>query len=304
MIQRITEKSHNQIKIFAPAKINLFLGVTGRRNDGFHELTTLLAKLSIGDSLRIQRVERNHNIKLQCPGFESLQNEKNLAYRAAKLWFQMTEENWAVEVLLDKEIPPMSGLGGGSSDAVSTLIAINELGDNKLSQQKLQELAAEIGSDCPSFLKQGVCIAQGRGERVSRLSHPVAEKLIGQEILLFRPNLGLSTAEVYDRLAKKKKYSSVGWINELLQKWESNRLPIHEILHNDLENAVFAKHIYFPVLFDHIESKYGLKPKLSGSGSCCFLLIPKDFQELPSLKKEISQAWGEDAWVRQCKIIL
>ena len=100
-------------------------------------------------------------------------------------------------------------LGGGSSDAVSALIAINELGDNKLSQKKSNELAAEIGSDCPSFLKQGLCIAQGRGNVCLALNHPVAEKLIGQEILLFRPNLGLSTAEVYDRLAKKKKYSSV-----------------------------------------------------------------------------------------------
>ena len=151
MTERITEKSHNQINIFAPAKINLFLAVTGRREDGFHELTTILAKLSIGDSLKIQRVEGNHNIQLQCPGFDNLQNEKNLAYQAVKLWFHKTGENWAVEILLNKEIPPMSGLGGGSSDAVSALIAINELGDNKLSHNKLYELATEIGSDCPSF---------------------------------------------------------------------------------------------------------------------------------------------------------
>ena len=304
MTERITEKSHNQINIFAPAKINLFLAVTGRREDGFHELTTILAKLSTGDSLKIQRVEGNHNIQLQCPGFDNLQNEKNLAYQAVKLWFHKTGENWAVEILLNKEIPPMSGLGGGSSDAVSALIAINELGDNKLSHNKLYELATEIGSDCPSFLKQGLSIARGRGECVSTLNHQVAEKLIGQEILLFRPNLGLSTAEVYGQLAKKKKYSSVEWTNERLQEWESNRLSIHQFLHNDLENAVFAKHVYFPTLFDHIVSKYDLNPQLSGSGSCCFLLIPKGFQELPTLKKEISQALGEDTWMQHCKIIV
>ena len=129
----------------------------------------------------------------------------------------------------------MSGLGGGSSDAVSALIAINELGDNKLSHNKLYELATEIGSDCPSFLKQGLSIARGRGECVSTLNHQVAEKLIGQEILLFRPNLGLSTAEVYGQLAKKKKYSSVEWTNERLQEWESNRLSIHQFLHLQLQ---------------------------------------------------------------------
>ena len=303
MTKRITEKSDKRIKIFAPAKINLFLSVTGLREDGFHELTTILAKLSTGDTLTIKRVEGSHNIQLQCPGFVSLENDKNLVWQAIQLWFQKTRENWAIEILLDKEIPPMSGLGGGSSDAVSALIAINELGDNKLSVKELLELAVKIGSDCPSFLEQGLCIAQGRGESVSALNHLAAEKLIGQDVLLFRPNLGLSTAEVYRQLAKEKKYSCVRWTNECLQEWANNRLSVQQFLHNDLENPVFSKHIYFPVLFENIFNKFGLSPRLSGSGSCCFILIPKCFEELSALKREIIQVLGEDAWVRQCEII-
>lgn len=303
MIERITERTGNQLKIFAPAKINLFLAIDGKRKDGFHNLTTILAKLSIGDSLQIRRVAGNQNIQLSCPGYNDLEGKNNLAWLAAEKWFQRSGEKWSVEILLKKEILPMSGLGGGSSNAVSTLFAMNELGDIKLPREGLIELAAEIGSDCPCFFESGLCVAQGRGERVSALNHPVARGLIGHDVLLFRPNVGLSTKEVYKRLSQIKQYSSIDWTSTRVKEWESSHLSTPDFLHNDLESAVFSKHIYFSVLFDRIKTNYGLNPSLSGSGSCCFVLVPKDFKGMRDLQNEIFLAWGADAWVKCTKVI-
>ncbi len=303
MIERITERSHNQVRIFAPAKINLFLAVSGKRADGYHDLTTILGKLSIGDTLELRRGETGKGINLKCPEFEDLENDQNLVCQAAKKWFQKTGENWPVDILLDKKIPPLSGLGGGSSDAVSALFAINELGDKKLSIDELIELSAEIGSDCPSFFQSGLCIAQGRGEFVRSMDQAVAQNLIGQNILLFRPNLGLATVEGYQKLSENKNYSSVAWINTRIKDWENNLLSTTDFLHNDLERPVFHKHRYFPAMFDQLKASFGLIPRMSGSGSCCFLLIPDGFDQVSDLKSKIFLAWGKDAWVQSAQII-
>lgn len=303
MIERITERSADFIKVFAPAKINLFLAVTGKRADQYHELVTVLGKLSIGDTLEIRRDSTSKGIKLTCPGYPELENGNNLVFQAVEKWLSRTGENWGVQISLHKEIPPMSGLGGGSSDAVSALIAVNELGRNKLSNAELSSLSAEIGSDCPSFFTNGLCIAEGRGEMVRQLGHQAAQKLIGKKVLLFRPNIGLSTAEIYSRLSENQKYSSMEWATDQVDRWENDQLSTGDFLHNDLEGAVFDKHRYFPALFEQIQSVYALTPRLSGSGSACFVLLPEDFDRLAQLKEAIFEAWGDDSWVKYAEII-
>ena len=151
----------------------------------------------------------------------------------------------------------MAGLGGGSSDAVSTLFALNELGNSQLSQADLVQLSAEIGSDCPSFLVDGICVAEGRGESIRPVAPLVSEMLVGQKVLLFRPNIGFSTAEVYQNLAKHKKYSTDHWAKERINLWEHGELSTIELLHNDLEYPVFTKHLYYRVLFQQIEKQFG-----------------------------------------------
>lgn len=303
MFNRIIERSDNLVKIFAPAKINLFLAISGKREDGYHEITTLLGKLSFGDTLEIRRDSARKGASLECPNFPELENEKNLVFQAIKNWCRQTGEDWAIDIRLNKEIPMMSGLGGGSSDAVATLIGLNELADKKLSLKQLVDLASGIGSDCPGFLADGLCLAKGRGEMVSAFDFPVAKNLIGQNVLLFRPNLGLSTYKVYQRFSANKRYSSSNWINERLKNWGNRKLRTREFLHNDLESAVFSKHFYFPALFKHIVSKFSLTPRMSGSGSSCYVIIPEDFDRFLDLKNEILRAWGDDSWVKLTKII-
>lgn len=300
---RIIEQTSTEVEVFAPAKINLFLAITGKRDDGYHQLSSLMAKLALGDILRVRRTGNQCGIQLTCPGYAELENPQNLVFRAASKWFEATGESWGMELLLKKQIPALAGLGGGSSDAVSTLVALNELGDSKLTQEDLVQLSAEIGSDCPSFFVDGLCVAEGRGEYVRPLPPTVSKSLVGQKVLLFRPNIGFSTAEIYQNLAKKKRYSTPGWAKDRMNLWEMGELSTIELLHNDLENVVFSKHLYYPVLFQQIEEQFGLVPKMSGSGSACFVLIPNEFEQITSLKELISNAFGADCWVKDTEMI-
>jgi 4-diphosphocytidyl-2-C-methyl-D-erythritol kinase len=304
MRNRFIEQTSTLVRVFAPAKINLFLAITGKRDDGYHQLTSLIAKLALGDILEVRRTGKESGIQLACPEYPELENHQNLVFRAASKWFEATGESWGVELSLKKQIPSMAGLGGGSSDAVSTLVGLNELGDSQLSQTDLVQCSAEIGSDCPSFLMDGLCVAEGRGELVRSLASSVYQSVVGQKVLLFRPNIGFSTAEVYQNLAKHKKYSTDDWAKERINLWEHGELSTIELLHNDLEYPVFSKHLYYRVLFQQIEKQFGLVPKMSGSGSTCFVLIPEGFDQIALLKELIFNSFGDDCWVKDTEIIL
>ena len=304
MRNRIIEQTSTGVRVFAPAKINLFLSITGKRDDGYHQLTSLIAKLALGDILEVRRTGNESGIQLACPGYPELENPQNLVFRAASKWFEATGESWGVEISLKKQIPSMAGLGGGSSDAVSTLVGLNELGDSQLFQADLVQCSAEIGSDCPSFLMDGLCVAEGRGELVRSLDSSAYQSLVGQKVLLFRPNIGFSTAEVYQNLAKHKKYSTDDWAKERINLWEHGELSTIELLYNDLEYPVFSKHLYYRVLFQQIEKQFGLVPKMSGSGSTCFVLIPEGFDQIALLEELIFNSFGDDCWVKDTEIIL
>jgi 4-diphosphocytidyl-2-C-methyl-D-erythritol kinase len=303
MHDRIREKSNGVVTVFAPAKINLFLAVTSKRTDGYHELTTVMAKLGIGDLVRIEKKIHLKKPCLSCPGFEELENRENLVLVAVEKWLEKVGGERGYQIELRKKIPSMSGLGGGSSDAVSALLAMNELSDSQLSNSELKELAAEIGSDCPSFLEQGICLAEGRGEEISPIITSVTNDLLGHEIFLFRPSMGLSTAEIYGRLAQNSTYSSLEWSKKCVGAWLAGKLPTDKFLHNDLEIPVFQKYLFFQPLFDQIEKEFGLKSLLSGSGSCCFTWLPRGFEKHNDLKEMIELAWGDEAWVQKTLLI-
>src|SRR5215475_14377466 len=153
------------MQILAPAKINLSLKILGRRSDGFHELDTLIAPISLYDEIRIDK--RPHGIGFSCDDPSLPQDDDNLAVRAAKAFFETTKIEPAISIELKKKIPHGAGLGGGSSDAASVLLALNELFEAKLSREALAEMAKPLGSDVPFFLFQSAALCKGRGELVS-----------------------------------------------------------------------------------------------------------------------------------------
>src|SRR5437762_3477995 len=154
------------MQVLAPAKINLSLKILGRRNDGFHELDTLIAPISLYDEIRIDKGRPGKRIEFRCDDPSIPQGDDNLAVHAAKAFFDTTKIEPAVSIELKKKIPHGAGLGGGSSDAASVLLALNEMFKTKLSREALAEIAEPLGSDVPFFLFQSAAVCKGHGEIV------------------------------------------------------------------------------------------------------------------------------------------
>src|SRR5213079_212195 len=140
------------MEVRAPAKINLSLKILGRRNDGFHELDTLIAPISLYDEIRIDKGRPGKRIEFRCDDPSIPQGDDNLAVHAAKAFFDTTKIEPAVSIELKKKIPHGAGLGGGSSDAASTLLALNQLFETNLARDQLTKLGSTIGSDVPFFI--------------------------------------------------------------------------------------------------------------------------------------------------------
>jgi len=291
-----------RVSIPAPAKINLFLAVTGKRLDGFHELISVLAKLDLADLVTIDRVGEENHLSCTCIGADQLDGIHNLAEEAVLLWRKRTGIKDGLHLTIDKKIPVEAGLGGGSSDAVATLLALNAMMESPLKQNDLIELAAQIGSDCPSFLIPGLCVAEGRGERVRPVAALLNKQMKGKSVLLFKPSLGFSTAAIFQASGESEKFSPSSEIEQKLRTWESQNLSTEKFLANDLELPVFEKHIYIPTLFRDIQESFSLFPRLSGSGSCCFCV---GNERVPWSKVEnvIRKAWGEEVFLTRAQIV-
>src|SRR5438046_5262475 len=188
------------MQVLAPAKINLSLKILGRRSDGFHEIETLIAPISLCDDIKIERTDSAEGFQFDCDDPSVPTGDDNLIVRAAKSFFAATKLKSAVLIKVKKKIPHGAGLGGGSSDAASTLLALNELFETRLSREALAKMAETIGSDVPFFIFQSPALCKGRGELVTPVK--LKEKL---PILLLKPAFVVSTAWAYSRWQHSRK---------------------------------------------------------------------------------------------------
>ena len=156
------------ITAWAPAKINLGLRVLRKRPDGYHDLLSIMAPVSLCDELRVERGFQN--IELCCPNSELPTNEENLVYRAARFVLDTCQRSDGVRIELTKNTPVGAGLGGGSSNAATTLMKVNELLGNPLKSEELFSLGVRLGADVPFFLVRGWAIAEGIGDRLTPLA--------------------------------------------------------------------------------------------------------------------------------------
>ena len=152
----------------APAKVNLTLEVLGKRQDGYHEVASVMQAISLFDTLTFRPSDE---IKVLAE-IEDLETQDNLVYRAAVLVKEASGVSAGAEIRLDKQIPLAAGLGGGSSDAAATLLGLDRLWNLGLGEEELKELAAQLGSDVPFFVTGGTALVEGRGERVSNVKTP------------------------------------------------------------------------------------------------------------------------------------
>jgi 4-diphosphocytidyl-2-C-methyl-D-erythritol kinase len=177
------------ISILAPAKINLTLEVLGRRPDGFHALRSVMQVIALADRLTVEPAD---TLSLTC-SLPELESAQNLVWRAAELLRRETGTTAGARIFLQKVIPVAAGLGGGSSDAASALLALDRLWDLRLPRDRLLELGARLGSDVPFFLGEtGCALVEGRGEHLSPLPD-----LAPRWVVLVRPPQPLSTAVVF-----------------------------------------------------------------------------------------------------------
>lgn len=290
------------LSIFAPAKLNLFLAVTGRRTDRFHDLVSLVAPLDLGDTLQAEPAEK---FTLTCDDSTLLVDESNLVLKAARAQAAATGWRGGAAFSLVKRIPIGAGLGGGSSDAVAALRAANQISGRPLGPDAMSEVAAGLGSDCPMFLHAGPVIIRGRGERVEPLPSAVARRLSGRRVLLFKPGFGIGTPWAYARLAALAAAPSAAGLAYLpaaeaearLAAWTTDETkPIEALLYNGLETAVFGKFLALPALLDRLRADFGLTARMSGSGSACFALLRED-TPVDAVTAAIQAAWGSSAFV-------
>jgi 4-diphosphocytidyl-2-C-methyl-D-erythritol kinase len=246
------------VKLDAPAKLNLSLRVLGRRDDGFHDIDTVMVTLpGLADRLTMDRAAAD---EFTC-GAEGVPTDgSNLVIRAREIFRERTGCRDAVSMVLEKRIPHGAGLGGGSSDAAAVLRGLNELFEAGLQGEELVDMAAQIGSDVPFFLGPPVARARGRGERIEP-----GPTLPAMPVVLLKPGFGVATPEAYR-----------GWKNAppvVGLDRQSQRVEGFELI-NDLERPVFAKYLFL------VEMKRWLlaRPEsmavlMSGSGSTMFAVL-------------------------------
>ena len=284
----------------SPAKLNLFLAVTGRRADGFHDLVSVVAPLRWGDTLQAELAEE-FSVTSNDPAVPT--DGSNLVLKAATVFRRVTGYTHAVKFTLEKRIPMGAGLGGGSSNAATALRALNQLAGNPLSPEQLSALAAEVGSDCPLFLNEGPMVIRGRGELIQRLPDSAAKRISGRQVLVFKPGFGISTPWAYRQLADKAPTSYVSPLEaeNRLATWLEGESPADSLLFNSMEAPAFAKYPALPVLLDRLRREFGLAVGMSGSGSACFALL-KDNSPVEPVTTLIRRSWGESALVLQSRL--
>jgi 4-diphosphocytidyl-2-C-methyl-D-erythritol kinase len=280
---------HDDMQVFAPAKINLSLKIVGRRGDGFHEIETLIAPVSLCDEINIERSDAKGGIEFRCDDPSVPQGDDNLAVRAAKVFFATTKIKSAVSIELMKRIPHGAGLGGGSSDAASALLALNALFETKLRREALARLAEPIGSDIPFFIFESAAICRGRGELVKPIQLP--KKL---SILLLKPAFAVPTEWAYSHWQDSREIADVFYAAQQFAD---------QTFINDLERPVFEKFVFLAQLKTWLlrQPEAGVA-LMSGSGSAMFAVM-RGNADADLLGKGAKAELDPELWTCVCETI-
>jgi 4-diphosphocytidyl-2-C-methyl-D-erythritol kinase len=277
------------MQVFAPAKINLSLRILGRRSDGFHEIETLIVPISLCDQIQIEPRDIGKGIEFQCDDLSIPTGDDNLVVQAARLFVEKTKISDGVSIELKKKIPHGAGLGGGSSDAASTLLALNELFDTKLPREALARMAERIGSDVTFFIFQSAAACKGRGELVSptRLRDQLS-------VLLLKPGFGVAAQWAYSHWQDSREIPGLCFENQELAG---------QTFLNDLEPPVFEKFIFLAEMKAWLLSRPEVGAALmSGSGSTLFAVL-RDDADADRLAKRAKAELDPELWACACQTI-
>ena len=256
------------MRILAPAKVNLFLRIVGRRADGYHLLDSVMAPVSLYDEIEVTAEVRNtrrSHIRVTCDDPAIPADRSNLAHRAAALICRTAGLRARIAISLHKQIPAGAGLGGGSSDAAAVLTALNHLFDLKLTADRLNHLAVQLGADVPFFLAGGAARVRGIGEVVTRLP-----QLPQRWLTLVVPRFSVSTVRAYREFDRITPAAPVDAEATWAPSFEAGRWPNPSAFVNDLERAVLPVHPSLTEQKDRLRSLGARAALMSGSGSAVF----------------------------------
>ena len=261
----------NSIKTFAPAKLNLFLELLSRRKDGYHELETVMVCVGLFDQL-IFRKRFDKEIRISCSLAYRGRDDRipigrdNLVWRAVDGLRTESGTRFGVDVSIQKNIPTMSGLGGGSSDAVAALLSVNKLFRLQFKPQKLIEMANQLGSDLAFFFSSPAAVATGRGERVEPIRMGKLEWFV-----VAMPPTGLSTRAVYESCQLTQRPHSSRPMIDALQT--GDRRAIGRMLLNRLQAAAEQLSPWIKRLSSEFSQLGAMGHQMSGSGASYFGLF-------------------------------
>ena len=255
------------VTLAARAKINLFLRVLSRNDDGFHGVETLLCLIDLADTLTAERRE-GRGATIEVEGADTGPPDRNLAVRAAERVLEATGNRFAVHLKLVKRIPIRAGLGGGSSDAAAALHLVNNLAGNAVPRHELLQFAAQVGSDVPFFFSGApLALAWGRGERMIRLP-----PLPPSPALLVTPPVPIPTPEAYAWVdaagATSVRRGALALDLDAVSRWGD----IGRMAGNDFESPVFSRHGNIRAAFEALVATRPLVCRMSGSGSTLFAI--------------------------------
>lgn len=279
----------------SPCKVNLLLNILGKRPDGFHELETVMYPIGFCDQLVFSR--SGQDVQLTCSDPTLPVDSRNLVQRAAAAFLQATGLSEGIRIHLEKKIPQAAGLGGGSGNAATTLLGLNELFGQPLRLAELHTLAAALGSDIPFFLQTKPALATGRGENIT--SFDAFPALRGAVFLLIHPGFGISTAWAYQDLARfpAALNGQPGRAQKLIQLLQGHDLAAaSREFYNSLEAPALEKYPLLALFQEFLRANGAIAALMSGSGSTTFALVSSQ-SAAEALAEKFKQKFGASNWI-------
>ncbi|MBI1939521.1 MAG: 4-(cytidine 5'-diphospho)-2-C-methyl-D-erythritol kinase [Ignavibacteriales bacterium] len=252
------------IEIKAPAKINIGLFILSKRADGYHNLLTLF--YPIHDLFDLLTFERSSAFEFICSEKNIPCDENNLVVKAKSLLEKVSGKSINVKITLDKRIPSQAGLGGGSSDAAAALISLNEMFQLNLKYEQLLELALQLGSDVPFFIKARPAIGRSRGEILQ-----LAALEINEPILIINPGINISTKEAFAKINPHERNFD---FTSVIKNGTPDYSLLKEKVTNDFEEHVFELYPEIKRLKEILYTNGALFSLMSGSGSTVYGIFP------------------------------
>lgn len=255
-----------KLQLNSYAKLNLHLAILNRRSDGFHSLVSFFHLISLHDEIAIEwHPDSSLQIECEMEGALQLQPEKNIAYQAALLFLQKVNRKGFCRIFIKKKIPSQAGLGGGSSDAATVLLALNQLTAFPLEEAQLYDLALKLGSDVPFFIKGSAALVEGRGEVLTPLAAPLS-----YPILVVVPPIPISTKEAFLHLDAQERKNIDFEVEKNRIKNDCSLSPSQWSFYNSFQPFIEKE---YPVMKEYrkifLESGASFA-SLSGSGSAIF----------------------------------